>query len=150
MDKEIKTVNRRPLTQNQISHAVRRLRESQNAQINSILTRFKAPEPFKLPKLTPAQLYRGIASNKMRLRPLKELEGMKQHYTLFEALQLAFADPATVTKLKIYEAAQAKHLDAVAHEKKMIDIRFNKALDALMLSDADKAMQIIEDFGTGK
>lgn len=144
-------INRRPLTRIQLQHAERRLSEAHTRQVNALIEKHKKPEPLKLERLGDAQFYRAVATGKLKLRPLADIGSERQSYwTPMESLRQAFAAPADMAKKKAYDAAVKNYNETVAKATKTIDIRFQNALDALYLSDADKAMDIVEQFAEGK
>jgi hypothetical protein len=148
-----KLINRRPLTKAQMQHAERRLQEAQQRQLAALSEKHKAPEEPKTPRLNDAQFYRGIATGKLKLRPLDDITRLAhQRYWNgpMDALRDAFAAPVDMTKKKAHDAAVKAHDEIIAKGAKQIDIRFQNALDALYLADADKAMAIIEAFAAGK
>lgn len=143
-------INRRPLTRVQLDHAERRLREALQRQQYALNQKYPEPERPKTQRFTNEQFYRAVATGKVKLRPLADIPKGQHYVTPLDSLRDAFLVPADMAKKKTYDAACKVRGEAMAKANKQIEIRFNNALDALYLSDAEKALQIVEQFAEGK
>jgi len=133
--------NRRPLTKAQQEYAIMRLKDALETRIAIATKDLKQPEAYA--SMTFEQKYTAIATGKAKLFP-------RQDVSTYANLIDCFTYPELDAKRKENVAAHQKHTEAVEKATKPLRIKFQNAMDILMLSDADKALAVIDDFAAGK
>jgi len=156
MSKTEEVKNRRPLTKMQADHAIRRLAEAKVKLETKAREVFLAKNPEPKFELEQPEQPSGIKkldliyAGKAKLKPRKEVT----YYTDFHE---AFVYPDFEKAMKDFEAKrdlankiQVEHAKRLTAALKPIEIRFNAAVDAIMLGDAEQAMAIVERFAQGR
>ena len=137
-----KNLTSKPLTKVQVDYAVDRMATILNQRLQASIAHLKAPAVV-VPNIPWDEAITAITSGKAKMKPVGELDTHTQ-------LRNAYTYPEYTKKLAAYRKDKELYDKACEILQKPIHIAHRMAMDKLMMSNAEAALEVIEWFAQGK
>lgn len=131
----------RPLTKVQLEYATQRLGVAMEARLTKACEKLIKPVP--IPSMENTEMYAHIISGKAKVKSFEQLNNYMSGFN-------AFTYPEHDKKIAVYQKAKMKYEADCEKAVAPIKAAHRMAMDALVMGNAAEALQIVEDFASGK